>query len=75
MFRMDRLIIGRLAGCCDQTWQWYGGAALMQRLYCADCSKSLWYVHYREGYVCGNYYRYVKHVCSQHSVQENKLLN
>lgn len=42
-------------------------------LYCADCGKSLWYVHYRKGYVCGNYYKHGKHVCSQHSIRENNL--
>ncbi|AIQ62562.1 recombinase [Paenibacillus stellifer] len=42
-------------------------------LYCADCGKALWYVHYRKGYVCGNYYKHGKHVCSQHSVKEKEL--
>lgn len=42
-------------------------------LYCADCGKSLWYVQYRKGYVCGNYYKHGKHVCSQHSIKENAL--
>jgi len=42
-------------------------------LYCADCGKSLWYVQHRKGYVCGNYYKHGKHVCSQHSIRENKL--
>jgi len=32
-------------------------------LLCADCGKALWYVHYRKGYVCGNYYKHSKHVC------------
>lgn len=27
-------------------------------LFCADCGKALWYVHYRKGYVCGNYYKH-----------------
>lgn len=35
-------------------------------LYCADCGKSLWYVKCRKGYVCGNYYKHGKTVCSQH---------
>jgi DNA invertase Pin-like site-specific DNA recombinase len=43
-------------------------------LYCADCGKALWYVHYRKGYVCGNYYKHGKHACSQHSVKENELI-
>jgi site-specific DNA recombinase len=43
-------------------------------LYCADCGKSLWYVHYRKGYVCGNYYKYGKHVCTQHSIRESELI-
>lgn len=42
-------------------------------LFCADCGKALWYVHYRKGYVCGNYYKHGKHVCSQHSVKEKEL--
>ncbi|WP_027093534.1 recombinase family protein [Cohnella thermotolerans] len=42
-------------------------------LFCADCGKALWYVHYRKGYVCGNYYKHCKHVCSQHSVKEKEL--
>ncbi|MBV6715260.1 recombinase family protein [Paenibacillus chitinolyticus] len=44
-------------------------------LYCADCGKALWYVHYRKGYVCGNYYKHGKHVCSQHGVKEKELIN
>ncbi|KZE73925.1 recombinase [Paenibacillus jamilae] len=44
-------------------------------LFCADCGKALWYVHYRKGYVCGNYYKHGKHVCSQHSVKEKELKN
>ncbi|MED2257159.1 zinc ribbon domain-containing protein [Brevibacillus parabrevis] len=43
-------------------------------LYCADCGKALWYVHYRKGYVCGNYYKHGKHACSQHSVKEKELI-
>ncbi|SDF85395.1 protein of unknown function [Fontibacillus panacisegetis] len=43
-------------------------------LFCADCGKALWYVHYRKGYVCGNYYKHGKHVCSQHSVKEKELI-
>ncbi|WP_442600591.1 recombinase zinc beta ribbon domain-containing protein [Paenibacillus sp. KN14-4R] len=43
-------------------------------LFCADCGKALWYVHYRNGYVCGNYYKHGKHVCSQHSVKEKELI-
>ncbi|MBD0383278.1 recombinase family protein [Paenibacillus sedimenti] len=43
-------------------------------LFCADCGKALWYVHYRKGYVCGNYYKHGKHVCSQHSVKEKVLI-
>ncbi|CAH1213080.1 hypothetical protein PAECIP111893_03627 [Paenibacillus plantiphilus] len=42
-------------------------------LYCADCGKSLWYVQYRKGYVCGNYYKHGKTACSQHSVKEKEL--
>ncbi|WP_211748083.1 recombinase family protein [Paenibacillus sp. Marseille-Q4541] len=42
-------------------------------LFCADCGKALWYVQYRKGYVCGNYYKHGKHVCSQHSVKEKQL--
>ncbi len=42
-------------------------------LYCADCGKSLWYVQHRKGYVCGNYYKHGKHVCSQHSIREKEL--
>ncbi|CAH1213205.1 hypothetical protein PAECIP111893_03647 [Paenibacillus plantiphilus] len=34
-------------------------------LFCADCGK---------GYVCGNYYKHGKHVCSQHSVKEKELI-
>lgn len=44
-------------------------------LFCADCGKALWYVHYRKGYVCGNYYKHGKYVCSQHSVKEKELKN
>ncbi|AWB43421.1 recombinase family protein [Paenibacillus sp. CAA11] len=43
-------------------------------LFCTDCGKALWYVHYRKGYVCGNYYKHGKHVCSQHSVKEKELI-
>ncbi|WP_413986788.1 recombinase family protein [Paenibacillus polymyxa] len=43
-------------------------------LFCADCGKALWYVQYRKGYVCGNYYKHGKHVCSQHSVKEKELI-
>ncbi|MED4572713.1 recombinase family protein [Brevibacillus agri] len=43
-------------------------------LYCADCGKALWYVHYRKGYVCGNYYKHGKHACSQHNVKEKELI-
>lgn len=43
-------------------------------LFCADCGKSLWYVHYRKGYVCGNYYKHGKHTCSQHRVKEKELM-
>lgn len=43
-------------------------------LYCADCGKSHWYVQYRKGYVCGNYYKHGKHVCTQHSVKEKELI-
>lgn len=42
-------------------------------LFCADCGKALWYVQYRKGYVCGNYYKHGKHVCSHHSVKEKQL--
>ncbi|WP_102713409.1 zinc ribbon domain-containing protein [Paenibacillus castaneae] len=45
-------------------------------LFCADCGKALWYVryvHYRKGFVCGNYYKHGKHVCSQQSVKEREL--
>ncbi|MFU1797579.1 zinc ribbon domain-containing protein, partial [Paenibacillus azoreducens] len=42
-------------------------------LFCTDCGKALWYVQYREGYVCGNYYKNGKHVCSQHNVKEREL--
>ncbi|GKU80502.1 recombinase family protein [Paenibacillus sp. L3-i20] len=43
-------------------------------LFCADCGKAQWYVQYRKGYVCGNYYKHGKHVCSQHSVKEKELI-
>ncbi|MED4908870.1 recombinase family protein [Brevibacillus centrosporus] len=43
-------------------------------LYCADCGKSLWYVQYRKGYVCGNYYKHGKHACTQHNVKEKELI-
>jgi DNA invertase Pin-like site-specific DNA recombinase len=42
-------------------------------LFCADCGKALWYVHYHKGYVCGNYNKHGKHVCSQHGVKEKEL--
>jgi len=42
-------------------------------LFCADCGKALWYILHRKSYVCGNYYKHGRHVCSQHSVKEKEL--
>lgn len=42
-------------------------------LFCADCSKGMWYRSNRKGYICGGYAKHGKKACSSHAIKEDYL--
>lgn len=43
-------------------------------LTCNDCSASMHYKYNRKGYICGNYVKYTKKMCTHHAIKEEKIL-
>lgn len=43
-------------------------------LKCPDCGRGFHFRSNREGYICGGYGKHGKHVCTSHSIKEEKLI-